>query len=232
MSQNQERQNIFFSEYVLKKVEKISNALYIITSFFPDEEPLRLEIRKKTLLILSDISILRTKRGGKDVKVVAHISDHIGELMTLLTVARSANLVSPMNFDILEQELTKLASLGSGNTGPIFDNGYFDSGLLPQAEPTSQSSISSQHQSVPKQKLVKHTPPVVSSSTPKKKEKRARREQIIDLLKQASDLTIKDISKHISGVSNKTIQRELGTLVDKGIVKKEGERRWTRYSLV
>jgi len=32
-------------------------------------------------------------------------------------------------------------------------------------------------------------------------------------------------------VSEKTIQRELQALVATGAVKKEGERRWTRYSL-
>ena len=42
---------------------------------------------------------------------------------------------------------------------------------------------------------------------------------------------IKDLTPVIKGCSEKTIQRELATLVDKGIVNKEGERRWSVYSM-
>jgi len=61
--------------------------------------------------------------------------------------------------------------------------------------------------------------------------KNQRQEAIMAVLKGQSDLTIKDFSKVIKDCSSKTIQRELLDLVAKGIVKKEGERRWSRYSL-
>jgi DNA-binding HxlR family transcriptional regulator len=35
----------------------------------------------------------------------------------------------------------------------------------------------------------------------------------------------------IRGVSEKTIQRELGALIESGLVMKQGERRWSVYSL-
>jgi hypothetical protein len=35
----------------------------------------------------------------------------------------------------------------------------------------------------------------------------------------------------VRGVSEKTIQRELSLLVLEGTVRKQGERRWTTYSL-
>jgi len=44
-------------------------------------------------------------------------------------------------------------------------------------------------------------------------------------------LSVKDFTRVIKDCSEKTIQRELLDLVEKGIVKKEGERRWSRYSL-
>ena len=61
--------------------------------------------------------------------------------------------------------------------------------------------------------------------------KNSRQGSIISVLKTQSNLTIKDFVKVIKDCSEKTIQRDLIELVDKGIVKKEGERRWSRYSL-
>ena len=42
---------------------------------------------------------------------------------------------------------------------------------------------------------------------------------------------IKDVSPLIKGCSEKTIQRELLSMVKSGILKKEGEKRWSKYSL-
>lgn len=59
-----------------------------------------------------------------------------------------------------------------------------------------------------------------------------RRQQILGILQeQSSESSLTDIAAHISGVSNKTVQRELSTLVARGLVEKTGERRWSRYQL-
>ena len=52
---------------------------------------------------------------------------------------------------------------------------------------------------------------------------------IIKEIRKKGAVTVKDISVLIKGVSEKTIQRELVSLVDKGVLKREGERRWSRY---
>ena len=59
-----------------------------------------------------------------------------------------------------------------------------------------------------------------------------RQAVIVDLLKKKSDLNVKDFSLVIRDCSEKTIQRELLRLVGEGVLKKVGERRWSRYSLV
>lgn len=61
--------------------------------------------------------------------------------------------------------------------------------------------------------------------------KNTRREQILDILKTRTNLSIKDFSGVIKGCSEKTIQRELLALVAEGVLKKEGERRWSTYSM-
>jgi predicted HTH transcriptional regulator len=59
-----------------------------------------------------------------------------------------------------------------------------------------------------------------------------RQSQIISEIKTMGQLTIRDLIGKIEGCSEKTIQRELLSLVEVGVLKKEGERRWSRYSMV
>jgi len=63
------------------------------------------------------------------------------------------------------------------------------------------------------------------------KDKGNRQEIILSLLKKNKDLGIKDFATSISGCSEKTIQRELASLVSKGLITKTGEKRWSKYSL-
>lgn len=60
----------------------------------------------------------------------------------------------------------------------------------------------------------------------------SREQVIIDMCRAKSALAVKDFSLKIRGCSEKTIQRMLLRLVKEGVLKREGERRWSRYSLV
>lgn len=58
-----------------------------------------------------------------------------------------------------------------------------------------------------------------------------RAARIKTVLEAKPAATIKDISEVITDVSEKTIQRELNSLIEKGQVVREGERRWSKYSI-
>lgn len=59
-----------------------------------------------------------------------------------------------------------------------------------------------------------------------------RRSRIKTVLEAKGDATIKDISEIITDVSEKTIQRDLNAMIDTGDVQRQGERRWSRYSVL
>ena len=61
--------------------------------------------------------------------------------------------------------------------------------------------------------------------------KNSRQSVIIGLLKRKKEIMIKDVSPLINGCSEKTIQRELLSMVKAGILKKEGKKRWSKYLL-
>jgi predicted HTH transcriptional regulator len=62
------------------------------------------------------------------------------------------------------------------------------------------------------------------------KRQSSRRVEILRTL-SATPVSIKDISMHVLGCSEKTIQRELNNLVDDGSVERVGEKRWSKYVL-
>lgn len=61
--------------------------------------------------------------------------------------------------------------------------------------------------------------------------KTGRREQILALFVKGVDVSIKDIAARIRGCSEKTIQRELNSLLDDNLIERIGEKRWSRYVL-
>ena len=52
---------------------------------------------------------------------------------------------------------------------------------------------------------------------------------ILDVVRKSNGVSIKDIARVVQGCSNKTVQRELNALIGRGLVIREGERRWSTY---
>ncbi len=72
------------------------------------------------------------------------------------------------------------------------------------------------------------TVPIIPQSGEDKKE---RRDAIMRTIRSKGQVTIKDISEHVTGVSEKTIQRDLQELIQHGVLIREGEKRWAVYKL-
>ena len=74
-----------------------------------------------------------------------------------------------------------------------------------------------------------------SSASSIKHIKTKRKDTILNFIKSKGEVTIKDIckikDKTIVSCSEKTIQRELMSLIKEGVIKREGDKRWTKYSL-
>jgi predicted HTH transcriptional regulator len=66
----------------------------------------------------------------------------------------------------------------------------------------------------------------------KNQDKNKRQEQILSFINGRKSAVIKDISSLFPDVSEKTIQRELGTLVEAGKITKRGSKRWSIYMAI
>jgi predicted HTH transcriptional regulator len=139
------------------------------------------------------------------------------EILSTLSLAHMVGLLSDMNYEILRTEIEKVVEILKDNIvlekeskGYILSESFFkEESILVKKEPLN----------------IKDNP----TSVPKKNN---RQETIINLLRTKSNLTVKDVAQVVTDCSEKTIQRELISLVEKGLIKREGERRWSRYSII
>ncbi len=217
------------------KSQKLATALYLITGFFSDNEPLKWKLRDLSSRLIS-VSLLIKGNYFKHNSGVLEMRAIITEITSLLLVLKQAGLISDMNYSIINQEFSSLLSIVSPSEefeslGEMHIKRSFFS-----APEIAQKEIG--HISAPTQ--ISHTSikTIKDKTTEDLKDfsvvavkKNGRQSIIINLLKRKKEIMIKDVSPLIDGCSEKTIQRELLSMVHNGILNKIGEKRWSKYSL-
>lgn len=231
--------------YVFKKTEKITAAIYLVSGLLKDDEPMKWELRDHGMELMSSSFMASNNLPGDKSSVIQSLFTSAFETISLLNVARISNLISEMNHQLLVKEIDHIVALlkdrlaeSAENAGYVLSESFFKTpdlfttgfGVVNRAGGHGISDNANRHDSGFKfQDSVKSK--VLQGHSNVQVKKGNRQEAIINVLKTKSDLTIKDFSKVIKDCSEKTIQRELIELVEKGVVKKDGERRWSRYSL-
>lgn len=247
-----------FEIFLYRKAEKICTAIYLVSNLFPENEPLRWGIRNLGLKMIDNCLAFIGQNSPADFakrESLVGLRSVVLEVVSKLQVAFSAGLVSEMNFLIFKRELESfLANIRSRigrDSNPVLalEEDFFKvtSESSQVSESASVGSTTSQARVESKgQNILKDTRPVVKRTLtkvsglenykghelPTKIRHSDRQEKITAFLKRVSDASVKDFVDLIKGCSEKTIQRELLGLVGRGVLKKTGDRRWSRYSLV
>ncbi len=240
--------------FVFKKTEKIVTAIYLLTGLMNENEPMREKLRSIATNMLSNALLMSERVWGEET-YQKNLSGALCEMSVLFDVAETAKMISKMNHQIISDELKKLlnflteSSSNYSSAKIAFPNGMFDGDYSYTPDQTYQAKPSiektpvsteisdfSQRQNVVKDNQVNienQKISLVKNEVSHKiiKDKNNRQEIIISMLKGGAKLTIKDFAKNIKDCSDKTIQRELIGMVGKGVLKKEGERRWSKYFL-
>ncbi len=226
--------------YIFKKTEKITSALYLVSGLLKDEEPMKWELRDKGMDLLSSSFTASSSVPGDKNSIIQAIFTAAFETISLLNVAHISHLVSEMNHRILVREIDQVVRLLKDRlTANAESAGYVLSEQFFRTPDLFSSGFKDKKFEIRDSRLEKDTGSprehgghsVGKGQKDSTIKKTHRQEQILSILKGQSNLTIKDFSKVIKDCSEKTIQRELLELVEKGVIKKEGERRWSRYSL-
>jgi len=230
--------------YVFKKTEKITSALYLVSGLIKDDDPLKWELRDRGMNLLSSSFTASSSLPGDKNAVIQSLFTAALETVSILNVARISGLISDMNHAILVKEIDQVLEMlrdrlaeSAESAGYILSESFFKTPSLfssgfnnDKNRASSYQDTLKGHSGITSQKTnVKVTRNNEYQNSTDKKTK--RQEEIVTILKEQSNLSVKDFTRVIKDCSEKTIQRELLDLVEKGIVKKDGERRWSRYSL-
>jgi hypothetical protein len=233
-----------------KRTERVVAALYTVVSTLSDIDPIGHKIKELGIDLLSFLVSVPSPLTDGGKRFTGEYARRLLEIVSLLDVGMLSGLISEMNHRVISGEMDHLInesegmakrveSLASEDIDHVLTGGWAlrEKGELPPLSVGERlrrrvfpRGISSKgHKNV----LKKKTSLVVGVSRAMDKDSGLLRETrgnvIKNVLKDGKHLTVKDFVTFMPGVSEKTIQRELISLVQAGVLKKEGERRWSRY---
>lgn len=231
-----------FKIFLYKKVEKISLALYLSTNHLVEGVSLKTNIRCAADDLVKDI--LSFNRGQTNLNSTSSIKEKFLELRTLINISMNCNLINQNNGAILLEEISKISREIENQKDNFIGDAEFKKSFF-VVESRNKISDTPQHQDSDykghkgQDNVNKDNDVVFENQANKENNKgqnnsidnNSRTEEILKIIKDNGKVTIKDISNRIKGCSEKTIQRELLKMVSLKMIKKEGERRWSTYSL-
>jgi len=243
-------------EFANKKTEKLVTALYMVTDCMETDDALKAKLRELGVELLSDMYKLSTLSPlDKHSHISASLS-HIDELLSFVEIAYTIGFISEMNTAILKKEfLILIEDLEKNKKKDKHFTFTLDEQMF--SLPTSEQNNSSLEEVAVNENIIKDmstnsfkrtsnnnlslmNSKIDSSmnhiSIRKNKsysvsDKKDRIDRILAMTKDR-DVSIKDISNSFTDCSEKTIQRELNSLVVKGQIKKTGSKRWSRYQAI
>lgn len=234
------------AEIAYKKVERVVLATHLVTNFVPKNEHVRERVREAAQELLPHVLALRDGFRSAGPNHVTDICARIRNILSLLDIIHASGYISDMNLEVLKFAYADLARfLRKSEDAQSAESFELQEEFFTPTPTPSQGQISKGHTEVVKDKIEKdslkdkrtikdknvsqgHKPQSVRT----KRKLKSRRIAILDVITKRSPVHIKDIAGEVSDCSEKTIQRELAALVRDGVVKKEGSKRWTTYSLV
>lgn len=233
-------------EFVIKKTERIVYGIYLLSGFVPQTEVLHRDLKRTAHMLLKHASQLAHTTGIRASQIDDLHADfqYLSSLLSLLCLS---GYVSESNVELFKSEINYLHK----HVEELSTKAVSESQQMHVRQdmfvvgPSRQGKNQTQAQSSVKDKIAKPkttqsfikdkikpqnrplTPSVKQTELPKED----REEKIIQVIRDKGTVSIKDISSVIFDCSEKTIQRTLQALIDKGQIQKEGERRWAKYML-
>ena len=219
--------------FIYKKAERLAKALHLIAPAFSESMSLRNRI-DAIAIGLVDAAVLSPALSR------TALSRELLALSSVLSIARTGGLLSVMNAELITREAHILLQEVAGYEEPrlFLDEAPTLSGIAKIAlkKDSLHNSIESASSHTAARRVVRSARSISKGHIKDNTETTSgaikdRREAVMSVIRNKGSVSIKDISTMIRGVSEKTIQRELASLIESGIVEKQGERRWSTYSL-
>jgi hypothetical protein len=220
------------AERLYRRAERICAALYLLTRHIAVNEPVRTEVRSQAIGLLENVLNLRNEMRAAESDALLSFESSVRKLISLVRVLTAAGFLSFQNADIVISALDELGVFVSSAQRSALSEGI----SLTREDIMGDTSPLIDRQflrDIKDRRPIKDRTTVTDTqvATPSRDVVVARAEGIMSILRAGDGLGIKEISARLPDYSEKMIQRELAVLVKNGKVKKDGFKRWSKYSL-
>ena len=227
-----------YYSYVFKRVEKIVSVVFYILSHTNNKDIIEthLSLIKNRALHVHEVSLKTLMlQGHESEEGLRSLQYALLGLDSTLRVAEAANVIQPDIFAMLIEQIDGVQRYIQNHY--LSDTGFTSTVTQVDKNPAKQTTTSSQTKTSTTQqrrprKVNIPAGDISSDAYLVYSQLTDRAERIKTVLEAKPQATVKDIAEIITDVSEKTIQRELNSLIEKGQVIREGERRWSKYSVV
>jgi hypothetical protein len=204
------------------KIKKLTGALYRVTDLFPDKEPLKWVLRNKAASIYENLVILNLNSLKNKNEIIDETFFLISQIVEIFDLVSESFFISGINFKILKKEYVSLMDILEGKKGDILEEVKLlsSSSFAPLAEQKIKSKNPIGHIGQ------NHIGQGVNAN------KNGREVKIFDFLKNNGAKTTGEITSIFTGISEKSVQRELLKMVEEGKLRAEGEKRWRKYGIL
>ena len=225
---------------IYNKSYRLAAAVFIISNVIDQNEELRTKIKNLSLKLVSVSVNLKDINYQDAKKLITDLEKNSLELMSMLDIASVAGLVSKMNAGVLREEFQSFI-LELGKFSEKFENNKNVSVRSLFAEysaPNIDGSLEKVNAGLPIKinevcrNEFKNGIGKGAGNGNGHKRKDLRKNTVLEFIKGHNNVSIKDIMPNVMGCSEKTVQRELISLINEGKIKKIGERRWSKYSVI
>lgn len=234
-------QNVSYYNNVFKKLEKISSVIFYILSFKKDNktESILVKSLEDKSFKLHEVSLKTLDDAEGETDNLYELQQVLLSVMSTLQVATAGRIIpEDMAMVIIEQidaVQRYLANHYLGESGVSIDDLHEFAVEAPKPKPAPQAPTKKPTAAQPVRRAQRVNVPsgdISSDAYLVYSQLNDRTERIKTVLEAKPNATVKDIAEIITDVSEKTIQRDLNSLIEKGQVVREGERRWSKYSVV
>jgi hypothetical protein len=240
-----------------KKTNKLITALYMVTDIIPEDEPLRNKLRTLGAGIVSDMHQMPERGLSK----ISELMSFLGIAKALGIISEMNCNILEKEFSELNQSIKESSGKNENQGGKEVDLSEFFRGEIFSSNQLSIKDTISKYPAIPAGKghpnptrigvqkggtLLKALSDRTGSMSDRNSEmksaeqfdilKKQRRAEVVSFIKtNGGSATITDIKTRAGGLlakcGEKTLQRELLSMHKDGVLKKTGEKRWSRYSL-
>ena len=93
--------------FIFKKTERLASAIYLLTSFMSDSEPIKSKMREVMTRLMSYSINLSSQGHLRRIEAMNNYTVASFEILSMLEVANISGIISAMNYGILKSEIEK-----------------------------------------------------------------------------------------------------------------------------